>query len=67
MIDTISYKDRLVQKNERNYSLDILKFLASIAVVAIHVESNYRIGEFVPNTQFPFLSTQIDESAILSK
>lgn len=64
MIDTVSYQNRLVQKNERNYSLDILKFLASVAVVAIHVESNYRIGEFVPNTELWDISLIIN---LLSK
>lgn len=38
-------------KRERNYGIDILKFIASIAIVLIHVDSNYRPYEFVPNTQ----------------
>lgn len=46
----IQKRENLIQSKERNYSIDILKFLASIAVVAVHVESNYRFLEFTQGT-----------------
>lgn len=36
---------------KRNYGIDILKVLASFAVVMIHVESNFRPYEFIANTE----------------
>lgn len=46
----IHKKENLIQSKQRNYSIDILKFIASIMVIAIHVESNYRFLEFTPGT-----------------
>ena len=36
---------------KRNYGIDLLKILASFAVVMIHVESNFRPYEFISNTE----------------
>ena len=49
-IDKYKIESEVVKKTQRKYSIDILKFLASIAVVLIHITSNYRPYEFMPNT-----------------
>ena len=45
---------------KRDYSMDLLKFLASFGVVMIHVDSNFRQGEFVKNTTAWDLSLAIN-------
>lgn len=36
--------------SKRDYSMDLLKVIASFGVVMIHVDSNFRISDFIPNT-----------------
>ena len=45
---------------KRDYSMDLLKFLASFGVVMIHVDANFRQGEFVKNTTAWDLSLAIN-------
>lgn len=49
---------------KRDYSMDLLKFLASFGVVMIHVDANFRQGEFIKNTTAWDLSLAIN---LLSK
>lgn len=45
---------------KRDYSMDLLKFLASFGVVMIHVDANFRQGEFIKNTTAWDLSLAIN-------
>ncbi len=45
---------------QRDYSMDILKFLAGLGVVLIHVDANFRNTDFWPNTQAWDLSLAIN-------
>ena len=49
---------------KRDYSMDLLKFLASFGVVMIHVDANFRQGEFIKNTFHPLWGRKAKPSAV---